>query len=95
MNEVEAAFKEYLNAFKQLTTPDKRQEIIRAINEITAMFDNLAQEDGLQLSYLKSKEILELKNGEETEDDYLEALLVYIENAKNVLGEYILKTIDK
>ena len=95
MNEVETAFKEYLNAFKQLTTPDKRQEIIRAINEITAMFDNLAQEDGLQLSYLKSKEILELKNGEETEDDYLEALLVYIENAKNVLGEYILKTIDK
>jgi hypothetical protein len=27
----------------------------------------------------------------ESEDDYLEALLVYIENAKSVLGEYLTK----
>lgn len=91
MNELEIAFKEYLNVFKQLTVVDKRQEIIRAINEITAAFDDLAQESGLQVTYLKSKEVLELKGGYESEDDYLEALLVYIENAKNILGEYLLK----
>ena len=32
MNEVEIAFKEYVDAFKQMETIDKRKEIIRNIN---------------------------------------------------------------
>jgi len=91
MNEVEIAFKEYVDAFKQMETIDKRKEIIRNINEVTAMFDMLATESNMQLSYLKSNEVTELKDGYESEDDYLEALLVYIENAKSVLGQYLAK----
>lgn len=91
INEVENAFKEYVEAFKQMQTSDKRKEIIRNINEITASFDALAEQANIQLSYLKSKEISDLNNGQESEDDYLEALLVYIENAKNVMGEYLAK----
>ena len=88
MNEVEISFNEYLDAFKQMETIDKRQEIIRCINEITVMFDMLAAESNIQLSYLKGNEV---KGGYESEDDYLEALLVYIENAKSVLGQYLVK----
>lgn len=91
MSEMEFAFKEYVDAFKQMETTDKRKEIIRSINEITAMFDILANECGVQLSYLKSNEVSDLKDGYESEDDYLEALLVYIENAKSVLGQYLVK----
>ena len=91
MNEVEVAFKEYVDAFKQMETIDKRKEIIRNINEVTAMFDMLATESNMQLSYLKSKEVTDLKDGYESEDDYLEALLIYIENAKSVLGQYLTK----
>ena len=91
MNGLNDSFKEYLESFKSLNTSDKRQEIINAINEITAIFDVLAEDEHINIEYIKSKEILELKNGNETEDDYLEALLVYIENAKNVLGQYLLK----
>lgn len=91
MNEVEISFKEYIDAFKKMQIPDKRKEIIRSINEVTAMFDMLASESSIQLSYLKSNEINELKDGYESEDDYLEALLVYIENAKSILGQYLAK----
>lgn len=91
MSEVEIAFKEYIDAFKQMQISDKRKEIIRNINEVTAMFDMLATESNIQLSYLKSNEVNELKDGYESEDDYLEALLVYIENAKNVMGQYLVK----
>lgn len=92
MNEVEVAFKEYVDAFKQMDTIDKRKEIIRSVNEVTAMFDMLATESNIQLSYLKSNEITDLKDGYGSEDDYLEALLVYIENAKSVLGQYLVKS---
>lgn len=95
MSELETAFKDYVTAFKQMQTSDKRKEIIRNINEITAMFDSLASDAGIQVHYLKSKEISELNDGNESEDDYLEALLVYIENAKSVLGEYLLKIIPE
>lgn len=91
MDELNASFKEYVESFKKLDTNEKRVEIIRAINEITAMFDMLATEANIELSYLKSEEVRELNNGFESEDDYLEALLVYIENAKSVLGEYLYK----
>ena len=53
MNELEIAFKEYVDAFKQMETNDKRKEIIRNINEITAMFDMLATESNINLEYLK------------------------------------------
>ena len=95
MNEINSAFNEYLDAFKQMSIPDKRKEIIRAINEITAMFDALSSQANIPLNYIKSNEILELKNGFESEDDYLEALLVYIENAKSVLGQYLLKIVGE
>lgn len=91
MNEVEIAFKEYVDAFKQMETFDKRKEIIRNINEVTVMFEMLATKSNMQVSYLKSNEITELKDGYESEDDYLEALLVYIENAKSILGQYLVK----
>ena len=90
MNEIEGSFKEYLEAFKQMDIAGKRQEIIIAINQITGMFDALATSSNISLSYLKSSEILDLKEGIESEDDFLEALLVYIENAKSVLGQYLL-----
>lgn len=95
MNEIEVAFKQYVEAFKQMDTVDKRKEIIRNINEVTAMFDMLAADLNIELSYLKSNEISELKDGYESEDDYLEALLVYIENAKSVLGQYFIKIDNK
>ena len=95
MNELDITFKEYVEAFKQLDIIGKRKEIINRINEITAMFDMLATEANLPISYLKSSEVLELKDGTESEDDYLEALLVYIENAKTVLGQYLLNLVEE
>jgi len=91
MDDLEVAFKEYASAFKQMEIPDKRKEIIRNINEISAVFDMLATESNIQLSYLRSNDISELKDGYESEDDYLNALLVYVENAKTLIGQYFLK----
>lgn len=89
-DELNSAFNEYLEVFKQLSIADKRKDIIFAINEITASFESLAEDANINIEYIKSKEITELKDGNESEDDFLEALLVYIENAKNVLGQYLL-----
>lgn len=95
MDELNNSFYRYLEAFKRMRISDKRQDIINAINEITASFVSLAEDANINIEYIKSKEITELNNGYESEDDYLEALLVYIENAKNVLGQYFLNINNK
>lgn len=92
MSEFNNVFNEYMEAFKTLDIPDKRMEIINSVKEINAIIDNLAEESKIDLGYLKSKEILDMKNGLESEDDFLEALLVYIEIFKNLLAQYILLT---
>lgn len=95
MNEIEFAFKEYIDAFKAMEKVDKRKEIIRNINEITAIFNMIANESNMQLSQLKSNEFLNLEEEFETEDAYLEALLVCIENAKSVIGEYLVNIVGE
>ena len=95
MNELDVAFTEYVNTFKEADIQTKRKEIINSINEITASFDALANQINMPMHYLKSKEITELKDGFESEDDYLEALLVYVENAKSVIGQYLYNIISK
>ena len=60
-----------------------------SIKEIIVAYSALAQNEGINLNPLRSQEILDLKEGTESEDDFLEAELVYIEVAKNMIGEYL------
>ena len=68
---------------------EKRKEMINNIKEMIAMIEQMATDEGIVLNYLRSREILDLDEGRESEDDYLEALLVYVENFKNILGQYL------
>lgn len=90
MEDANTLFTEYMDAFKELDISEKRIEIINSIKEVSALLVKLADDDGISLNYLNSKEILNFKNGRETEEEFLEALLVYIENFKEMLGQYLL-----
>lgn len=93
MEDTNTLFTEYMDAFKELDISEKRIEIINSIKEVSALLVKLADDDGISLKYLNSKEILNFKNGRETEEEFLEALLVYIENFKEMLGQYLLNKI--
>lgn len=90
MEDASTLFTEYMDAFKELDISEKRIEIINSIKEVSALMVKLSNDEGMNLKYLNSKEILNFKNGRETEEEFLEALLVYIENFKEMLGQYLL-----
>lgn len=92
MSEINETFNDYILEFKKLTTIEKREEILNSIKELIVIFEQMAKMDNISLSYLKSQEILDIKKSN-TEDDYLEALIVYLENAKNLIGQYLDKKI--
>lgn len=89
MEELNEAFGEYMEAYKALDIPSKRKEIINATKELIVVFEQLATKDNIELQYLRSREINDLKEENTTEDDFLEAELVYLEVAKNMIGQYL------
>ena len=91
--ELNSAFKDLVERFKELDINDKRIEIVNSLKEINALIDTLAENESRTLQHLKSNEITDLNNGLESEDDFLEALFVYIENIKNLLGQYLINKI--
>ena len=88
MNELNESFNNYINEYKKLPTKEKRNELIDSIKEIIVTFDYLAKEENINVHYLKNNEILDLNKDIVSEDDFLEAAIVYVEVAKNIIGEY-------
>ena len=89
MDELNEVFNDYIIEFKKLSTLEKRDEIILSIKELIAAFNQLAIIDNINLDYLKNNEINDLKKDVVSEDDFLEAELVYLEVAKNLIGQYL------
>lgn len=91
MDELNLAFNNYIEEVKKLDIKGKRNELINSIKQLTAIFESLANEDKIEIHYLKNREILDLSNDPVSEDDFIEAALVYLEVAKNIIGEYLLQ----
>ena len=90
MNELNESLNEYIEAVKELDTTSKRQELYESLIDFGKSISEIAQEDDIELHYLSNKEVEDLYNDNLSEDDFLEAMLVYVEMIKNMVGEYLL-----
>ncbi|HIU39903.1 MAG TPA: hypothetical protein IAB68_01195 [Candidatus Aphodocola excrementigallinarum] len=90
MNQLDQAFDNYMQEVKKLDINGKRKELYDSLMNLGNTIVELAKNDGVELHYLKNREIEDLFNQNLSEDDYLEAMLVYFEMIKNMIGEYLL-----
>ena len=65
-------FEELVESYKALPLPEKRNKLLQEIKVLIATFEQICEEQGFNHNDVKSKEILDLDNGRESEDDYLE-----------------------
>lgn len=86
MEELNILFNDYVDKFKQMDINSKRKEFLDVLKEFLSMLSVISNNEGLNVDYLKSREILDIKQDEITEDDFIEACLVYLENSKNIIG---------
>ena len=86
MTEKQKVFTEFIEEFVKLDVDQKNSEIIESQVEILNLLLNYAESNGIQYEFLKSKEIndIVLKSG--TDEDYLEAMMVYNENIRELIG---------
>lgn len=87
-------FDEYINQFKRLSLHEKRDKIIDSLKLMIVILEKMCVDNNIPYREVKSKEILVLNDEDCSEDDYLEALFVYVEYLKEVLGSYFYKAIN-
>lgn len=91
MEERKEIFKEYVEAFKDLHEEEKKSVLINSVKELIGVFDELSKSDNISLEYVQSNEILDLNQESVSNSDFLEALFVYLEVSKDIIGQYIIK----
>ena len=82
-------FADVIENYKKMTVKSKRETNIYEIKKLSAILEQLCVENNIPYREIKSKEIIDLKKDDVSEDDYLEAEFVYISYLKEVIGAIV------
>lgn len=82
-------FNNYVSMFKQLSKKDKEEALINILKENLVVVEKLLENKDVNKEVLFNKEILDLKKENYTDDDYLEAVFVYLHSFRELFASYI------
>ena len=86
IEEKQKIFTSFMTEFVKLNVNQKNNEIIEKQKVILAFLLKFASERGIQFEFLKSKEIVDIEGNNGTNEDYLEAMMVYSQNIEELIG---------
>lgn len=86
IEEKQKIFTSFMDEFVKLNVDQKNNEIIEKQKVILAFLLKFASERGIQFEFLKSKEIVDIEGNNGTNEDYLEAMMVYSQNIEELIG---------
>jgi hypothetical protein len=79
----------FVEAYKKLSLVDKKVALEKEIKETLALLEKLHQNLGKENTILLNKEVLDVKAGVSSEDDFVEAMFVYILMIQESLASYV------
>lgn len=82
-------FDECVEKFKLLELKDKRKICENDLKEIMAVLQQLNEVNNKKIKVLFNREITDMNKEECSEDDFVEAMFVYINSIKELLASYI------
>ena len=82
-------FDMYVESYKKLPLIEKKKIIEKEFKEIISTFYGLINRHNVNPKVLFNREILDLNKEEFTEDDFAEAVFVYINAIKELIGNYV------
>ena len=75
-----------MDEFVKLDISQKNSEIVEKQKLILAFLIKFATEHGVSFEFLRSKEISDIEGNNGTNEDYLEAMMVYTQNIEELIG---------
>ena len=87
----DSSFNEYVEAYKKLPLQEKKDVVLNDFKELIAVLKEIDTNDLV----LYNKEILDAEKEVQTEDDFVEAIFVYLSSVKEMFSNIILEQIEK
>ncbi len=81
-------FDEYMTFFKAQPLKEKQGIIYDQLQILAGFTNKLCKELRIPNEVLVNKELLDLKNDDYTEDDFAEAMIVFINSIQNSICDY-------
>lgn len=86
MEDKQKVFSSFMDEFVKLDISQKNSEIVEKQKLILAFLIKFATEHGINFEFLRSKEISDIEGNNGTNEDYLEAMMVYTQNIEELIG---------
>lgn len=86
---IDKEFDMYVESYKKLPLIEKKKIIEEELKEIISTFYGLINRYNVNPKVLFNREILDLNKEAFTEDDFAEAVFVYIYAIKELIGNYV------
>ena len=87
-------FNEYMEFFKSQSLKEKQSIVIEQLKMLMGLTNNMCKELDVNNELLLNKEVVALNSDNYTEDDFAEALIVYINSIQNSLCDFSNKLSD-
>lgn len=84
-------FNEMIEVFKQLPLKNKKEIVQNDFKELIAVLKEIDKDDYV----LYNKEILDVEKEEQTEDDFVEAIYVYLSSVKEMMSAILLEHLER
>lgn len=79
---------EYMKFFKQQPLQEKQKIIYEQLQLLAGFTNNLCKEIDVSNEVILNTELLDIKNESYTEDDFAEAIIVFINSIQNSICDY-------
>ncbi len=86
MNEI--SLDEYMNNFKTLTLPEKKNLVIEQLKVLASLTNGMCQSLDIDNEIQLNKDVTEVKDGISSEDDFVEAVMVYLISIQDSLCDF-------
>ena len=87
-------FEDYVTEYKSMDLVNKRKKLVKEVKLMIVILEKICVDNDISFREVKSKEILAINDDNCSESDYLEALFVYIEYLKEILGAYLYNEVN-
>ena len=81
-------FNECVKVYKELPLQEKKEIVNQEVKKVLAFIQKAKQDLNIKEDILFNREILDLNSDNVSDDDFVEAMYVYIHSIQESLGEY-------
>ena len=87
----DSKFNEMIEVFKKLPLKNKKEIVQNDFKELIAVLKEIDKDDYV----LYNKGILDVEKEEQAEDDFVEAIYVYLSSVKEMMGAILLEHLER